>query len=169
MPAPTAGDLLPWAGWSVPWEVCWGRMWGSGGCGGCAGTCPAATWSVGTERRVTCAVGFKWSVLNSYRRLLVCSVCFNFGPGVGGAEESCRQGLSGRLCLFISLAVFSGCRPHPQSSCQHLDARRAQLTPATPFAGSIRHECPQPLVLPEVTAAVGWRFRRCRGPSRLFR
>lgn len=39
-------------------------------------------------------VGFKWSLLNNYQRLLVGSIYFNFSRWVGVSEESSLQALS---------------------------------------------------------------------------
>lgn len=46
------------------------------------------------EAYFICAVGFKWSLLNNYRRLLVGSIYFNFSHWVEVSEESSLQALS---------------------------------------------------------------------------
>lgn len=88
---------------------------GAASSGAAAGTCSAevclaAAWCVGRERRILFALGgFKWSLLNDYRRLLVGSIYFNFSRWVGVSVESSLQALSWQRSEGVGCFAF-----HPQ-------------------------------------------------------
>lgn len=66
------------------------------------------------EAHFVCTGGFKWSLLNDYRRLLVGSIYFNFSRWVAVSVESSLQALSWQRSEGVGCFAF-----HPQLPFYH--------------------------------------------------